>query len=94
VRAESARVPSFLRDLLAKTADLAQDADCNGSRPPLYIYMEDYDRSNINNRINSQFISCFTLAISLALVQPFSTSNLYLSSALRRLEASWVACRS
>jgi hypothetical protein len=51
VRAESARVPSFLRDLLAKTADLAQDADCNGSRPPLYIYMEDYDRSNINNRI-------------------------------------------
>jgi hypothetical protein len=37
--AESVRVPSFLRDLLAKTAELARETDCNGSRPPpLYIY--------------------------------------------------------
>jgi hypothetical protein len=41
-RAELVRVPSFLRDLLAKTIDLAQDTDCNESRPPLYIYIEDY----------------------------------------------------
>jgi hypothetical protein len=42
-RAELVRVPSFLRDLLAKTADLARGMDCNGSRPLLYIYIEDYD---------------------------------------------------
>jgi hypothetical protein len=35
---ESVRVPSFLRDLLAKTTELARETDCNGSRPPLYIY--------------------------------------------------------
>jgi hypothetical protein len=32
--AESVRVPSFLRDLLAKTAGLAREMTCNGSRPP------------------------------------------------------------
>lgn len=38
-RAESVRVLSFLQDFLAKTAELAREMDCNGSRPPrLYIY--------------------------------------------------------
>jgi hypothetical protein len=37
VRAESVRIPSFLRDLLAKTTDLARDTNCNGSKSPLYI---------------------------------------------------------
>jgi hypothetical protein len=37
-RAESVRVPSFLWDLLAKTAELAREIDCNGSRPTIYIY--------------------------------------------------------
>jgi hypothetical protein len=32
--AESVRVPSFSRDLLAKTVGLAQETTCNGSRPP------------------------------------------------------------
>jgi hypothetical protein len=62
-RAELVRVPSFLRDLLAKTTDLVWDTDCNGSRPPLYIYIEDYGRLIIINRINNQFTSCFTLGI-------------------------------
>jgi hypothetical protein len=35
--AESVRVPSFSRDLLAKTAGLTRQTTCNGSRPPLYI---------------------------------------------------------
>jgi hypothetical protein len=30
---ESVRVPSFLRDLLAKTAGLARETTCSGSRP-------------------------------------------------------------
>jgi hypothetical protein len=35
--AESVRVPSFSRDLLAKTVGLARETTCNGSRPsPLY----------------------------------------------------------
>jgi hypothetical protein len=35
---ESVRVLSFLRDLLAKTVELAREMDCNESRPhPLYI---------------------------------------------------------
>jgi hypothetical protein len=35
--AESVRVPSFSCDLLAKTAGLAREMTCNGSRPsPLY----------------------------------------------------------
>jgi hypothetical protein len=59
----SVRVPSFLRGLLPKTANLARDTDCNESRPPLslyiYIYVEDYDRLNMNNGINNQFTSRF-----------------------------------
>jgi hypothetical protein len=35
--AESVRVPSFLRDLLAKTAGLSRETTCNRSRPPPYI---------------------------------------------------------
>jgi hypothetical protein len=35
--AESVRVPSFLWDLLPKTAGLARETVCSGSRPPLYI---------------------------------------------------------
>jgi hypothetical protein len=62
-RAELVRVPSFLWDLLARSVDLARNTDCNGSRPPLYIYIEDYGRLIINNRINTQFISRFTLGI-------------------------------
>jgi hypothetical protein len=61
VLVELVRLPSFFRDLLAKTADLARDIDCNGSRHPLYIYIEDYDRFIINNRINNQFTSRFYL---------------------------------
>jgi hypothetical protein len=38
VRAESVRIPSFLRDLLAKSTRLTRELTCNGSRPPLYIY--------------------------------------------------------
>jgi hypothetical protein len=34
---ESVRVPSFSRDLLAKTVGLARETTCSGSRPPLYI---------------------------------------------------------
>jgi hypothetical protein len=41
MRAKSVRVLNFLRYLLAKTVDLAPDTDCNGSRPPMYKYMED-----------------------------------------------------
>jgi hypothetical protein len=63
VRAELVRVSSFLWDLLARSEDLAQNTYCNGSIPPLYIYIEDYDRLIINNRINTQFISRFTLGI-------------------------------
>jgi hypothetical protein len=33
--AELVRVPSFLRDLLAKAAGLTRQTTCNGSRPPL-----------------------------------------------------------
>jgi hypothetical protein len=47
-------------DLLAKTAELSREMDCNGSRPPLYIYMEDYDRLEINNQINNQLHLVFT----------------------------------
>jgi hypothetical protein len=43
-RPASVRVPSFLWDLLAKTADLARDTDCNGSRPPLCMYVCTYVR--------------------------------------------------
>jgi hypothetical protein len=32
--AESVRVPSFLQDLLAKSAGLTREPTCNGSRPP------------------------------------------------------------
>jgi hypothetical protein len=35
--AESVRVLSFSRNLLAKTVGLAQETTCNGPRPPLYI---------------------------------------------------------
>jgi hypothetical protein len=35
--AESVRVLSFLRDLLANPAGLNRELTCNGSRPPLYI---------------------------------------------------------
>jgi hypothetical protein len=35
--AESVRVPSFSWDLLPKTAGLAREIVCSGSRPPLYI---------------------------------------------------------
>ena len=35
-RAESVRVPSFSRDLLAKTVRLTRRSVRNGSRPPLY----------------------------------------------------------
>jgi hypothetical protein len=35
--AESVRVTSFSRDLLAKTAGLDRETTYNGSRPPLYI---------------------------------------------------------
>jgi hypothetical protein len=34
---ESFRVLSFLQDLLAKTAGLARETTCNGSRPPPFI---------------------------------------------------------
>jgi hypothetical protein len=34
---ESVRVPSFLQDLLAKSAGLTRETTCNGFRPPLYI---------------------------------------------------------
>jgi hypothetical protein len=36
---ESVRVSSLLRDLLAKTVELAQETDCNGpDLPSLYIW--------------------------------------------------------
>jgi hypothetical protein len=35
--AELVKVPSFSRDLLAKTVGLARETTCSGSRPPLYI---------------------------------------------------------
>jgi hypothetical protein len=35
--AESVRVPSFLRGLLAKTAGLARETTCNGSIPRPFI---------------------------------------------------------
>jgi hypothetical protein len=38
--AESVRVPSFLRDLLAKPAGLTRKPTCNGSRPPL-LYIDE-----------------------------------------------------
>jgi hypothetical protein len=41
-RVELVRVLSFLRELLARSVDLAQNTYCNGSEPPLYIYIEDY----------------------------------------------------
>jgi hypothetical protein len=36
---ESVRVSSFLRDLFTKIAELAWKIDCNGSRPPLSLYI-------------------------------------------------------
>jgi hypothetical protein len=41
-RAESVRIPSFLRDLLAKSAVLTREKACNGSRPYIYIYIYIY----------------------------------------------------
>jgi hypothetical protein len=35
--AESVKVPSFSRNLLAKSAGLARKTTCSGFRPPLYI---------------------------------------------------------
>jgi hypothetical protein len=37
VCAESIRIPSFLRDLLAQSAGLTRETTCNGSRLPPYI---------------------------------------------------------
>jgi hypothetical protein len=85
VRVKSVRVPSFLRNLLANTADLARDTDCNGYMHSLYKYMEDYDRLIIN-RINNQYISRFILYIrsssSLALLY-LNFSPLFGSKSIR-----------
>jgi hypothetical protein len=59
-RAESVRLSSFLRDLLAKSAELTRETVCNGSRPPLYIWRTTVD-GEINNRINNQYASRFYL---------------------------------
>jgi hypothetical protein len=56
-RAEPVRVPSFLMDLLAKSAELAREMACNESRPPpLYIWRTTADW-NTNSRSNNQYTS-------------------------------------
>jgi hypothetical protein len=70
-RAESVRVPSFSRDLLPKTAGLARETVCSGSRPPLYID-EGVRPIEPQQSIKSSLFLVFTLCIrtssSLALV--------------------------
>jgi hypothetical protein len=51
-RAESVRIPSFLRDLLAKSVGLTRESACNGSRPPPSIYMKGYDLLEHQQSIN------------------------------------------
>jgi hypothetical protein len=89
-RATSVRVSSFLRDLLVKTTDLVRDTIVTGPHLPslsLYIYMEGFDRLNMNNRINNQLHLVFTLCIrsssSLALISLSLPQILHPCSALR-----------
>jgi hypothetical protein len=65
--AESVRVLSFSRDLLAKTAGLARETTCSGSRPPLYIDegLRPIEPPTIDQ---IKFISCFTYALGVVLV--------------------------
>jgi hypothetical protein len=65
---ESVRVPSFSRDLLAKTAGLAQGTTCNGSRPPLCIDEGLQPIEPPNNRSNQVYFSFLFYALGVALV--------------------------
>jgi hypothetical protein len=60
--AELVKVPSFVQDLLSKTAGLARETNCNGSRPPIYID-EGYGRLNPQQSIKSSIFLVFTLCI-------------------------------
>jgi hypothetical protein len=58
-RAESVRIPSLLRDLLAKSAGLTRESVCNGSRPLPSLYMKGYDRlekTTIDQSINIHLV--------------------------------------
>jgi hypothetical protein len=90
-------VIDFLWYLLAKSLGLTQKPIYNESRPPLYI-VKDLRPIELPQSIQQNLLIIFTLCItsssSLDLVEPPpSTSNLHLSSALRRLEISWVSCQ-
>jgi hypothetical protein len=56
--AESVRVPSFSRDLLPKTAGLARETVCSGSRPPIYINegLRPIEPPTIDNQVYFSFL--------------------------------------
>jgi hypothetical protein len=58
--AESVWIPSFLRDLLAKSAGLTRENACNGSGPHIYTHTHTWRATpdwNTNNRTNNQYTS-------------------------------------
>jgi hypothetical protein len=67
--AESVRVPSFSRDLLAKISGLARETTCSGSRPPLYIDegLRPIEPHNRSNQVYFSFYLCISSSSSLAL---------------------------
>jgi hypothetical protein len=68
--AESDRVPSFSRDLLAKPARLARETTCSGSRPPLYIDEVLRSIEPPHNRSNQVYFSFLPYALGVVLVYP------------------------
>jgi hypothetical protein len=72
VCAESVSVPSFSRDLLAKTTGLARGTTCNGSRPSLYIdeglRQIKTPKQSIKSRLFLVFTLCIRSSSSLVLV--------------------------
>jgi hypothetical protein len=91
--AKSITVPRFLWDLLPIFVWLAREPTCNGSKPPPLYRWRGTSGWTSNNLYNQFYLSFLPYELGVDLVYASSTSNLHLSSALRRLEASWVACR-
>jgi hypothetical protein len=66
--AETVSVPSFLRDLLPKTAGLTREIVWSGSRPPLYIDEGLRSIKPPNNRSNQVYFSFLPYALGVVLV--------------------------
>jgi hypothetical protein len=65
--AESVSVPDFLRDLLAKSAELTREPTSNGSRPP-HLCSEGYGQLNPHNLYNQLYLSFLPYALGVHLV--------------------------